>query len=63
MIDMSKLKKSSHDRWITGVCGGIAEHFGLSSTLVRILFVIFSSAGFWVYLVLMFMLEDEITSS
>jgi len=60
---MSKLKKSNTDRWITGVCGGLAEHFGLSSTLVRILFIIFSSAGFWVYIVLAFMLEDEITSS
>ncbi|MEV3962681.1 PspC domain-containing protein [Nocardia sp. NPDC050193] len=31
---------SSTDKWIGGVCGGIAEYFGWSSGLVRLLFVV-----------------------
>lgn len=31
--------RRSHDRRIAGVCGGIAEHFGVDPTLVRLLFV------------------------
>lgn len=33
---MKKLYKSSMDRKIAGVCGGIAEYLGVDSTLVRI---------------------------
>ncbi|WEK55154.1 MAG: PspC domain-containing protein [Candidatus Cohnella colombiensis] len=44
---MRKLFRSTHDRKLSGVCGGIAEYFGLDSTLVRILLVIIAvfSAG------------------
>ena len=51
-----KLTKSS-DKIVSGVFGGIAEYFGWSPNLTRILFVIISSAsaavpGILVYLVL-----------
>lgn len=42
---MHKLYKSRHDKMIDGVCGGLAEYFGLSSALVRILFVLFGICG------------------
>jgi phage shock protein C len=32
-----KLYRSRHDRWIAGVCGGIAENTGMDPTLVRVL--------------------------
>lgn len=35
-----KLKRSSTDKSIQGVCGGIAEYFGISSFFVRFIFVI-----------------------
>jgi phage shock protein C len=35
-----KLYRSRHDRWIAGVCGGIAEHGSMDPTLVRILTII-----------------------
>ncbi|NQD67370.1 PspC domain-containing protein [Bacillus haikouensis] len=35
-----KIRKSSTDKSISGVCGGIAEYFGVSSFMVRILFII-----------------------
>ena len=40
-----KLYRSSSDRWIAGVCGGIAEHLGISSSLVRLLMVLAVLAG------------------
>ena len=38
--------RSIDDRSIAGVCGGIAEYFGIDSTLVRIIFVVGVIAGF-----------------
>lgn len=40
-----KLYRSKNDRMIAGVCGGLAEYFGVDPTLVRLLFVIFLLAG------------------
>jgi len=38
----------SNDRWIAGVCGGIAEYFDWDPALVRLLYILLSvfSAGF-----------------
>jgi phage shock protein PspC (stress-responsive transcriptional regulator) len=30
------IRRAKRDRWILGVCGGIAHHFGWNSTAVRI---------------------------
>ena len=32
-------------RVLAGVCAGIAEHYGFSTTLVRVVFVIFAITG------------------
>ena len=40
-----KLKRSLTDRKWLGVCGGIAEYLNVDSTVVRLLWVIFSAAG------------------
>jgi len=38
---MSKrLRKSRRDRIVFGVCGGIAEYFGVDSTVVRLIFIV-----------------------
>jgi len=44
---MRKLYRSSYDKKIFGVCGGLAEYLGVDSTLIRILLIIvtFFSAG------------------
>lgn len=33
------LYRSANDRWLAGVCGGIAEYTGIPAILVRLLFV------------------------
>lgn len=42
---MSNLRKSSSDKMVFGVCGGIAEYFGWDPTLVRVIFVVLTFAG------------------
>ena len=40
-----KLTRSESDRRIAGVCGGIAEYFGIDPVLVRVAFVAAAIAG------------------
>lgn len=42
---MKKLYKSSDDKMICGVCGGVAEYIGMDPTIVRLLWVLFSLSG------------------
>ena len=44
---MKKLYKSSTNKKISGVCGGLAEYFNMDATLVRLIWalVTISSAG------------------
>lgn len=41
-----RLQRSESDRFLTGVCGGIADYTGLDSTLIRVLFAVFTLFGF-----------------
>ena len=47
---MKKLCRSKSDKIVAGVCGGIAEYLDISSTLVRILFVL-SGIGILAYFI------------
>ena len=40
-----RLYKSNQNKMIDGVCGGIAEYFGVDPTVVRLLWVLFSLMG------------------
>lgn len=58
-----RLFKSRYDKKIFGVCGGIANYFGVDSTFIRILFVVFlfigqGSLGL-VYILLGILLDKE----
>jgi phage shock protein C len=58
-----KLYKSRSDKKLAGVCGGLAKYFGISSTVVRLLFVITLFAGsgmsFLIYIALAIVLDKE----
>jgi phage shock protein PspC (stress-responsive transcriptional regulator) len=34
-----KLYRSTNQKWISGVCGGLAEYFNIDVTIVRLVFV------------------------
>ncbi len=58
----SRLYRSKRDRFIAGVCGGIADYFHIDSNLVRILFVIsifFGGLGIVLYLAAMLIVPEN----
>jgi len=63
MAASGKTLRRSKDRWIAGVCGGLAEYFGWPADRVRILYVLVSviSAAFpgiLVYILFWFVMPD-----
>ena len=61
------IERSKNDRWIRGVCGGIAHAYGWDSNVVRIITVVLAIIipgpstvlAFAVYLVLSFVLPES----
>lgn len=63
-----KLHRLNHHRMIAGVMGGIAEYFGWNPNLVRLIFVVISSAsaavpGILIYLILWLLMPKASTTS
>jgi phage shock protein PspC (stress-responsive transcriptional regulator) len=57
-----RLARPRDDRWIAGVCSGLARRFGLSSGVMRLIFVVsclLPGPQFLIYLVLWVMLPNE----
>ena len=53
-MEKKKLCRASRDKKIFGVCGGIANYFGIDSRLVRLITIILVFAAglsVWVYLI------------
>ncbi|MCH8556592.1 MAG: PspC domain-containing protein [Balneolia bacterium] len=42
---MSKLRRSSTEKMLFGVCGGLAEHFNMDPTIMRLIFVLLTIFG------------------
>jgi phage shock protein PspC (stress-responsive transcriptional regulator) len=56
-----KLHRSKDDRWLAGVCGGIAEYFDVDGTLIRVLFILFGFAvggGLLIYIILWIIMPE-----
>lgn len=58
-----RLSRSLTDRWLAGVCGGIADFYDIDPSLVRLLFVIFAlfahGLSLVVYLVMWVVVPEE----
>lgn len=58
-----KLYKSRTDKKLSGVCGGLSKYFGISSTIIRVLFVFTFIAGWGapllIYIALALALDKE----
>ncbi|EAG6739208.1 PspC domain-containing protein [Listeria monocytogenes] len=51
---MKKLYKSSSQKMIAGVCGGLAEYFGIEVTIIRLLWagaVLLFGTGILLYII------------
>lgn len=57
-----KLYKSDIDKKICGVCGGLADYFGIDSTIVRLLFIFLTLwgivPGILIYIIAAFVMPD-----
>jgi phage shock protein C len=61
-MDMNrKLYRSSRDRMLCGVCGGIGEYLNVDPTLIRLVWAILacSGTGFLVYLLAAVIIPQE----
>ena len=59
-----KLYKSETDKKVCGVCGGIANYFGIDSTLVRlatVLLTLFVGGGLLAYIICALVMPDDPT--
>ncbi|RLK62554.1 PspC domain-containing protein [Atopobacter sp. AH10] len=56
-----ELRRSRHDRWFAGVIGGIAEYLGVSSGILRLLYIFLAPSGspLFLYLVLAVLIPEE----
>lgn len=62
---VKRLYRSSKERMIGGVCGGLGEYFAVDPTLIRLLFVaaaLLGGHGLLIYLVLLVLVPLEPTS-
>ncbi len=56
-----KLRRSRTDRSIAGVCGGLAEYFGIDSSLLRLitlLLILFGGLSIWIYVILWIVIPE-----
>jgi phage shock protein PspC (stress-responsive transcriptional regulator) len=62
---MSRLVRPRDNRWIAGVCSGLARRFGMSPNVMRLIFVIsclLPGPQFVAYIVLWVLMPDESNS-
>jgi phage shock protein C len=63
MTTRAPLRRSRSDRWLTGVCGGLGEFFGISSFWFRLAFFILflpgGAPGIIPYVVLWLVIPSE----
>ncbi|WP_077618229.1 PspC domain-containing protein [Bacillus sinesaloumensis] len=56
---LQKFTKSTTDRYLFGVCAGIAESLGVSPLIVRTIFFVTVGFSLYVYLFLAAVLRDK----
>ena len=59
---MSSLVRPRDNRWIAGVCSGLARRFGMSPNVMRLIFVLsclLPGPQFVAYIVLWVLMPDE----
>ncbi len=57
-----RLMRSTTDRRVAGVCGGLAKYLNVDPTVLRIIFllaVLFGSLGIWAYLIIWLVAPED----
>ena len=61
-MENKKLLRSKNNRMLAGICGGVAEYFNIDPTIVRIIYVILTFAGFaglLIYLIMWLLIPED----
>ena len=61
-MNSNVLRRSRTDRSIAGVCGGLANYFGIDSTILRIVMlclILFGGMSLWVYIIMWLLIPEE----
>ncbi len=61
-MDNRVLRRSTTDRKIAGVCGGLAKYLGIDATALRLVMVgliLFCGMSLWVYIIMWLLIPDE----
>ncbi|HPH94539.1 MAG TPA: PspC domain-containing protein [Anaerolineaceae bacterium] len=62
MDNRPRLTRSQNDKMLAGVCGGLAQFFGLDVSLIRLAFVLsilFGGTGLFVYIIMCIIVPPE----
>ena len=62
VTEFSRLRRSRSDRWLGGVCGGLARVSGMESWIWRLVFAVFTIAflaGLLIYLLMWIFVPEE----
>ena len=58
-----RLTRSQNNKWIAGICGGIAEYFGWNAELLRLVWVVLTVStmfcGVIIYLILWLIMPQD----
>lgn len=57
-----KLYRSKSDRYIAGVCGGLAEYFEIDSLIIRIIFILLTvsgGSGLVIYIIMWILVPEQ----
>lgn len=60
-----RLYRSTHDRKLAGICGGLGEYFNLDPTIIRVIFVVatvfpgFVFGGLIIYFILALVIPND----
>lgn len=61
-MNTKKLRRSRTNRSIAGICGGLANYFGVDATVLRIIMlclILFGGMSLWVYIILWLLIPEE----
>lgn len=63
MSNGKRLTRSRNDKWLAGVCGGIANYFGWDPAIVRLVYLLLTVgtafSGIIVYIILCICMPEE----
>lgn len=67
-METKKLYRSTTDKMIAGVCGGVAEYFAIDATVLRLLsalFIVFTGLfpGVFVYIIAVLIMPEKPATS